>query len=174
MRAGFLCLAMLACSGGEPAAGSGTPSIATSSPTTSPSAPAAASASSSASLPPDKEAKLSAAAFLRALEGKADGLGMSELKRFTADDDPNKLLGRPGQYVEKLSWKVAGDTGTIEFYTDLEAAKSRADFVREAGKKSPLLLQWVYLNEKRLAVLRLPHKVSPDDAKKWEAILASI
>lgn len=103
------------------------------------------------------------------------GLPITGVQAFTAETDPNKLLGRPGQYTVKVSWKdtraLAGAQGgdaTIEVYPDLDAAKKRAEYITEIGKASAPLLQYVYLNEKHRAVLRAPKDLTPDQAKGYQ------
>lgn len=52
--------------------------------------------------------------------------------------------------------------------------KTRAEYVTKIAKSSPMFLQYIYTSEKRLAVMRLPSKLAPSDAKKWEALLQSL
>lgn len=108
--------------------------------------------------------------------------GDPELKLFRLDGlvtydektDPNKLLGRPGQYIGKWNWKLAGDEGTIEVFANAEDAKRRADRSRSIGEASPLLLKYVFLHPTRHLVLRLPKALTPAEAKKWEAVLLAL
>lgn len=158
---------------GEPPPPTGSTATASAVPVASVTSVASASTTVSAAPNPKLAAKETAIAFLKATDGKAE-LPMAELKRFTEDDDPNKLLGRPNQYLEKISWKVGGNDATIEIYGALEDAKTRAEYVRAIGAKSSLLLQYVYLNERRFAVVRIPHQVKPSDAAKWEKLVADL
>lgn len=147
---------------------SATATAATSSPALS------ASASGSASWSPEKFALKTAIDFMGQIEGKATDLKMTDIKRYTESDDPNKLLGRPNQYLIKFGWKVAGNDATIEVFGTSEDAAARAEYIRNIGKATPLLLQYVYLNEKRRAVLRVPKELTPSEAKVWEGFLAAL
>jgi len=89
-------------------------------------------------------------------------------------NDPNKLVGRPGQYLAKLNWKINGNDATIEVFANGKDAKRRADYVEGIAKASPMFLQYIYVHPLKHAVLRVPKELSPSDAEKWEALLLSI
>jgi len=122
---------------------------------------------------PRKVALGTVIAFLKAVEPRKD-LVMTKPESFDEDTDPNKLLGRPGQYLAKVNWTIDGKDATIEVYDDLDAAKARAEYVGNIGKSTPMFLQYIYVNEGRKAVLRLPHELSPKDAKLWEETFAKL
>jgi len=109
---------------------------------------------------------LTADDITKALEG--NGLGASKVIVYDENTDPNKLLGRPGQYTVKVNWTVAGDEASIEVFPDMGAAKDRAAYVDRIGKAAPMLLQYVYTNAQRLAVLRLPRALAPSKANEWK------
>jgi len=105
---------------------------------------------------------------------KASGFPIAELTVFTAETDPNKLLGRPGQYAAKVSWRDTrvtdryADQATIEVFPDSASLQMRFTYIDGIMKSSPLFLQWMYRNDARLALLRLPKELTPDQAKAWE------
>lgn len=105
---------------------------------------------------------------------RASGQPINDLVVYTAETDPNKLLGRPGQYIAKVSWKVppivaaTRDDATIEIFADAASMQARYAYIDGIIKSSPLFLQWMYRNEARLAILRLPKELTPDQAKAWE------
>jgi len=105
----------------------------------------------------------------RAIEGK--GVAAADIQIFDEGSDPNKLLGRPGQYTVKVNWKLAGSEATLEVFPDIKGAKARAEYVKKLGESMPLALQYVYLDETRNIVLRVPHEILPSDAKSWETWL---
>lgn len=114
---------------------------------------------------------------------RASGLPAIEVIIHTADSDPNKLLGRPGQYIAKVNWKdqrVAESLGTlvadatIEVYTDDAALKARVDYTEAISKASPLFLQYISTNPKRRATMRLPKDLTPDQAKQYETWLMAL
>lgn len=91
-----------------------------------------------------------------------------------AKTDPNNLLGRPGQYIEKMIWKTNGHDATIEVFASLDDLQRRREYVEKIGKASPLFLDYVFANEKRLALLRLPKQLTPEETKVWEEMLAAL
>lgn len=103
---------------------------------------------------------------------RASGIPVTDLVVFTAETDPNKLLGRPGQYIAKVSWKdprvSTADLATIEVFPDAASLQARFAYIDGIFKSSPMLLQWMYRNEARLALLRLPKELTPDQAKQYE------
>jgi hypothetical protein len=110
------------------------------------------------------------------------GLPVKGVVAYTADTDPNKLLGRPNQYAVKVNWgdtraRSGGanvDDGTIEVFLDLDGAKKRAQYIETLGKTAPIFQQYVYVNEKRKAVLRVSHDLTPDQAKAYQDWLAKL
>lgn len=106
-------------------------------------------------------------AFFKAIKAQRSSLGVTDLKLLNEKTDPNELLGRPGQYVVKAVWKVQGEAATVEFFPTLEGARNRAEYIREIGQRVPMMLEYVFLNEKRRAVLRVPKKLTPTQAEAW-------
>lgn len=103
---------------------------------------------------------------------RASGITVTDLIVYTAETDPNKLLGRPGQYIAKASWKdprvSTADPATIEVFPDAASLQARFAYIDGIFKSSPMLLQWMYRNEARLALLRLPKDLTPDQARAWD------
>jgi hypothetical protein len=106
---------------------------------------------------------------------------------FTETNDPNKLLGRPGQYVSKLSFadsRIAaddvaglkeGDTargGGIEVFKTAEDAKKRADYIERVTEGVPMLAEYRYLNGPVL--VRVSHLLTPSQAADYEKATASL
>jgi len=112
---------------------------------------------------------------------KAAGLPIGEFVVFTDEADPNKFLGRPGQYIGKATWKdtrikdeknievIAG--GGIEIFPTLESLKPRKALLDETSK-IPLLAEYVYQNDKM--ILRLSHKLTPSQAKAYEDVFMKL
>lgn len=117
-------------------------------------------------------ARQTAKDFLKGATGK--DVELKNGKVHTEETDPNKLLGRPGQYLAKVNWTERGGEATIEVYPDAESAKKRAEYVETIGKNSPMLLQYVYVHPTRHAVLRLPKELTPKQAEVWRKILMGI
>lgn len=122
-----------------------------------------------------------AKAIIEAL--KEAGLPIGEIEAYTAETDPNELLGRPGQYVSKANFvdtrikEEVGENvevengGSVEVFANEEDAKRRFDYVSEIAK-SGLFSEYDYLHG--TVLLRLSHKLTPDQAKEYEQKLAEI
>lgn len=110
----------------------------------------------------------------------ASDLPITDLEVFDAETDPNSLLGRPGQYTIKVSWEDGRLTdsldpvGTIEVFPDVESMQRRADYVEQIGQDAPMLLQWIFTDERTSAVLRVSSDLTPDQADEYEAWLESL
>ncbi len=176
--AGLLCVlfCIVACNRGS---NDSTAASATPGPVTAPPAPVASVAPPAAAPPlSDTEAEKVALdteiAFMKAAVADKPRYPVKDAVTYTADTDPNKLLGRPGQYLVKMSWKLAGEDATIEVFRSGEDAQKRADYVEQIGKGTPMFLQYVYVNPKRSAVLRLPKELTAARAKDWQAMFAAL
>ncbi|SFR28386.1 hypothetical protein SAMN04488564_113234 [Lentzea waywayandensis] len=109
-------------------------------------------------------------------------------KVFTAEDDPNKQLGRPNGYTSKTAFtdtRVAveglvaitkeNDTlrgGGVEVFADEAAAKARMDYIQSIGKQTPLLVEYDYVTGGVL--VRVSKQLTPTQAKEYETALAGI
>ena len=110
----------------------------------------------------------------------ASDLPITDLEVFDAETDPNSLLGRPGQYTIKVSWEDGRLTdsldpvGTIEVFPDVESMQRRVDYVEQIGQDAPMLLQWIFTDERTGAVLRVSSDLTPDQADEYDAWLESL
>jgi len=116
---------------------------------------------------------------------KAHGLSISESFTYTADNDVNKLLGRPGQYVGKLNFKdtritstergigiSVRDGGSIEIFATITDAQNRFTYIQAISKSSPLFAEYEYLDG--LVILRISSQLTPVQAKAYEAALKAL
>jgi len=116
---------------------------------------------------------------------KAAGLPLSEIQEYTAETDPNHLLGRPGQYLVKASWHDArlpatprpgqievSDGGGIEVFTTAAQAQSRADYIQSLAKGLPALAEYDFVHGPIL--LRVSKKLTPAQADEYQKALAVI
>lgn len=111
---------------------------------------------------------------------KAAGLPIGQSLSYTADNDPNKLLGRPGQYTGKLmfvdtritdaapGFEVANG-GSIEVFDSATEAKKRADYIKAVTEGVSFLTEYSYQDGPVL--LRLSKSLTPDQAKAYETAL---
>ncbi|WP_116211741.1 lipoprotein [Streptomyces olivoreticuli] len=110
----------------------------------------------------------------------------------TAVNDPNHLLGRPGQYTSKIAFAdsqipskdtelggtqlyKAGDLqlgGSVEVFPSLEDAAARAKYVTAVTKSVQAFAEYDYQHGD--VVLRLSHLLTPDQAAKYKAALGKL
>ena len=113
-------------------------------------------------------------------ELSTSGLPVTDIEAFDAASDPNGLLGRPGQYVIKVSWNDSRladelDTGgTLEIFDSASDMQSRADYVESIGASTPMFLQWIFVDPTLMAVLRVGRGLTPAEAEEYETWLSGL
>lgn len=116
---------------------------------------------------------------------KESGLPIGDVQVFTAENDPNSLLGRPGQYTSKVNFVDTRinepisegisitNGGSVEVFASMEDAKKRYDYVSNIAKSGPaIFVEYDYLVGKVL--LRISGKLTPQQAAEYEAKLKEI
>lgn len=111
---------------------------------------------------------------------RGSGLPIADLTTYTAESDPNALLGRPGQYVAKVNWRdtripAEADTARLEVFADAKAQAAwyaHNDALLRSGV--PQLAGYIYRNDRMLAVLRLPRELTPDQAAEYKQWLEAV
>lgn len=100
----------------------------------------------------------------------------------TPETDPVKLLGRPGQYIERASFQLPGGWtniesfdrvergGVIEVFNSANEAKARSLFILETKQANPILGTEYHYTRKNVLV-RVTGDINPWDAKKIEVAL---
>ncbi|WP_200308229.1 hypothetical protein [Streptomyces adelaidensis] len=100
---------------------------------------------------------------------------------YTADTDPNDLLGRPGGYASKADFtddrakpKLKDDAvqqgGSVEVFEDPSAAQDRAKFIGDTLKAAKIFgTEYHYVNSGIL--LRVSGALTPGQAAEYEAAL---
>jgi hypothetical protein len=150
------------------------------------SAPVASVSSSVSVAPKPATMTLDASAVTKALLGK---IGTASLvKVYTAEDDPNSLLGRPNGYASKTAFadsrvpasKSAGKEadalergGSVEVYSTPEDAKSRSAYI-QAALKNVGFLGTEYHFLRGGALVRVTGNLTPAQAAVYKEALASI
>lgn len=112
---------------------------------------------------------------------------VSLTKTYSAEDDPNHLLGRPGGYTSKTAFAdsripkeglPADNTqtehgGGVEVFADEAGATARKSQILEISKSlGGLTAEYGYV--KGGVLVRVSGKLAPDQAKEYETALASI
>lgn len=113
-----------------------------------------------------------------------NGMPISKIDVYTADNDPNKLLGRPGQYTSKVNFvdkrvdEPMNDSvdvingGSVEVFANDQDAKQRFDYVSNIAKAGGMFAEYDFLDGNVL--LRLSHDLTPTQEKQYEQALQKI
>ncbi|MEQ7125321.1 hypothetical protein ABN034_12450 [Actinopolymorpha sp. B11F2] len=104
---------------------------------------------------------------------------------YTAEDDPNDMLGRPGGYLSKTAFhdSRAKDEeleylekdaiergGSVEMFATEQEAKQRYEYLSEVVKAAAGLVgEYDYLSG--TTVVRVSRFLTPDQAKEYEAVM---
>lgn len=112
--------------------------------------------------------------------------GVEFVRPFNESTDPNKQLGRPNQYIDKVSWpdplvdpKFESDGhydsdidfndyvgGTIEQFRNTADLNRRYNYIKKITLHMPTLNQYMY--KKGLFLMRLDKEFTPTQAKEYE------
>jgi len=112
---------------------------------------------------------------------KANVPTMNGIVVYTEDTDTNKLLGRPNQYISKVSFadtrteqlsKDYPTGGSVEVFANPQDAKTRETYVDGISKSSPMFTQYLYL--KGNVLLRIDGVLTPTQAKEYETAFGKI
>jgi hypothetical protein len=112
-------------------------------------------------------------------EFREAGLPIGQVIALTPENDPNQLLGRPGQYTGKTQFEDTrvndGDSnplalgGSIEVFANPNDAKRRADYVQAITTSSSLFAEYSWLVDS--VFLRLDNAFTPTQATEYERVL---
>ncbi|MDO6355109.1 hypothetical protein Q3V94_08460 [Caloramator sp. CAR-1] len=109
---------------------------------------------------------------------------ITKIEVYTEKNDPNKLLGRPGQYISKANFldsridePVSNNIevingGSIEVFANKNDAQKRYEYVSSIAQSSPMFNEYDYLIDKVL--LRLSKNLTPEEAKEYADKLQEI
>jgi hypothetical protein len=115
---------------------------------------------------------------------KTAGLPIDGYTVFTVENDDNHLLGRPNQYVAKMSWHdsrlraplhpgdlTVEDGGSIEIFAAAADRAPREKYVHATTSAVSAFAEYEY-DVGEFAFLRLTHFLTPDQAAAYKAALA--
>lgn len=103
------------------------------------------------------------------------GLPIAGVRYFNPASDPNKLLGRPGQYTGKANFRdrrISGrgfdvdNGGSVETFANKGDASLRYRYVHAISTASSLFAEYNYVEG--TVVLRISHQLTPRQAKAYE------
>jgi hypothetical protein len=116
---------------------------------------------------------------------KGNGLPIGESIAYTAENDPNELLGRPNQYSSKVMFEDTRlnpdpmakgfdvqNGGSIEVFEDEDDAIARAEYLETVTKSFSFSAEYSY--REGTVLLRLSHRLSPDQAAEYEDALKDV
>jgi hypothetical protein len=107
---------------------------------------------------------------------KGSGLPLSAIQALTAETDPEKLLGKPGQYSSKIAFKdnrTARAEGAVEVFPDEPALKGRADRLEAMARQNPQLAKWIYSSASTRMLVHVTKDLTPAQAKAYQQWLGS-
>lgn len=117
---------------------------------------------------------------------KAKGLLIGASVTYTAETDQNKLLGRPNQYIGKVNFKdtripdssnqgvdiSVDDGGSIEVFVNQADAQKRFQYLQTISSSASIFAEYEYLDG--VAILRISHQLTPDQAKAYETAFKTL
>jgi hypothetical protein len=123
-----------------------------------------------------QKSKVTAQSVVDKLKEK-EGNFMTGITVVTAENDDNKLLGRPNQYTEKIFWKDNRSTGdrtdsTVEVFNNKEDADARRQYIEGIIKSMPTFTQ--YIEQKNNVLIRIDGQLTPDQANEYLNIFKSL
>jgi hypothetical protein len=113
---------------------------------------------------------------------QAAGLPVGVYEVYTAETDPNGLMGRPLQYIAKANFRDTriqpmfqeidfADGGSLEIFATPEDAQARYDYVMGVIRETPSLSHYLYLEG--TVLLRISGTLTPDEAAVYGDALTS-
>ena len=111
---------------------------------------------------------------------RAAGLPIGRFKVYTRASDGTRLLGRPGQYTGKVSFRdrrivdggggfAVSSGGSVELFATEAAAKRRFAYVAAIFNSASAAIPSEYDYVEGKAFLRLSQRLTPAQAKRYEA-----
>ena len=102
-------------------------------------------------------------------------LPITNVQVYTSSTDPNSLLGRPKQYISKVSFADSrleqSDAnhptgGSIEVFSNTQDLTDRKTYLENIQAKMPGMMEYIYANGNYL--LRLNKLLTPEQADLYE------
>lgn len=123
---------------------------------------------------------LDATAIVEAMKERRVPIG--EYVAYTAENDPNEMLGRPNGYTSKVNFHDTRlekddefDTnsgGTVEVFGNAEDAKRRYDYIDEISKSLPVFNEYHW--QFGSTVVRVSKSLTPTQAGEYETAARSL
>ncbi|OHX20906.1 hypothetical protein BI344_22445 [Chromobacterium sphagni] len=107
------------------------------------------------------------------------GIPIVEEEVVDADTDPNRLLGRPFQYVEKavwaddrIEWSDEKQICTVEVFKNKQELQARKKRIEKIGRAWSQAVQYQF--SKGLVLIRLDRRLTPDEAADYGKVLKKL
>lgn len=122
--------------------------------------------------PPDRT--LSGSEVAASLQ--ASGLPVEDVRVLTSETDPDRLLGRPNQYVVKVTWNDArgGPVSSLEVLPTLANFQARRNRLRSTNTRNGTNIYHVFDRSDRRALLRVPATLTAEATRQYEDWLTSL
>lgn len=106
-----------------------------------------------------------------------DSQYMTNISVLTAENDSDKLLGRPNQYTEKITWKDSRAQNSnvdcsIELFKNKDDATARKNYLENIIKAMPMLTQ--YIEQKNNVLIRIDGTLTPDQSNEYINVFKSM
>lgn len=109
------------------------------------------------------------------------GYPIDNVLEYTETNDPNQLLGRPNQYIQKINFAdmrfIQSDSsnpvgGSIEIFENSDDCENRAEYITSITESLPAMAEYTYQFDNVL--LRLTKDLLPSDAENYEDSVSKI
>jgi hypothetical protein len=105
-----------------------------------------------------------------------EGSYMTNIEVVTAENDENKLLGRPNQYTEKINWndnrlKDSMTNCSIELFSNATDAISRKTYLEGVIKAMPTFVQYISIKDN--VIVRIEGALTPTQSDEYIKIFNS-
>lgn len=105
---------------------------------------------------------------------KRAGIPLGKVIYYAEATDSNKLLGRPGQYVQKASWADSRieqydptdpTGGTVEVFDSTDSMQNQWDYLSGFVSSGGFFAQYMYKGAN--VIVRVEHDLTPKQAKQY-------
>lgn len=110
---------------------------------------------------------------------KTSGLQIQNEETYNENNDPNKLLNRPNQYIEKINFSdkniknaLDNKSCSIEVFANEADMLKRKEYTEKIAQPGGLFNQYIYSHKNVL--IRLDHELNPSEATKYEKALKEL
>src|SRR5215216_4085018 len=101
---------------------------------------------------------------------RASTLPVVDVLVLTPESDPDKLLGRPNQYTDRVSWQDARASGdaSLEIFSNLASLQARKLLLESRNVQDGRPHEYIYDRPERRMLLRIPRTLTPEQAREYE------